>query len=86
MGLKCTFFCFKRNLPTLLDKIFRPEIKNEAKWDMIENFDICSPGHNILARFNNLAQVRIATSKTILDMQYNKLGTRVASRAELLKT
>ena len=25
-------------------------------------------GHNILALFNNLAQVRIATSKTILDI------------------
>ena len=32
-----------------------------------------------MALFNNLAHVRIATSKTILDLQYNKLGTRVAS-------
>ena len=27
-----------------------------------------NPGHNILALFNNLAQVWIATSKTILDI------------------
>ena len=46
-----------------------------------------NPGHNILALFNNLAQVRITTSKTILDIKYNKVGTRVASRvAERLKT
>ena len=37
-----------------------------------------NPGH-ILALFNNLAQVRIATSKTILDIYHNKLATRVAS-------
>ena len=44
-------------------------------------------GHNILALFNNLVQVRIATSKTILDIYYNKLDTRVASRvAKRLKT
>ena len=45
-------------------------------------------GHNILALFNNSAQVRIATSKTILDIYYNKLDTRgVALRvAERLKT
>ena len=30
--------------------------------------NIYNPGHNILAFFNNLAQVRIATSKTILDI------------------
>ena len=29
---------------------------------------IYNPGHNILALFNNLAQVRIATSKTMLDI------------------
>ena len=28
----------------------------------------CNPGHNILALFDNLAQVRIATSKMILDI------------------
>ena len=33
-----------------------------------------------MALFNNLAQVRIAKSKTIRDIQYNKLGTRFASR------
>ena len=27
-----------------------------------------NPGHNILALFNNLAQVRIAKSKTIFDI------------------
>ena len=44
-------------------------------------------GHNILALFSNLARVRIATSKTIHDIQYNKLDTRVALRvAERLKT
>ena len=29
---------------------------------------IYNPGHNILTLFNNLAQVRTATSKTILDI------------------
>ena len=28
----------------------------------------CNPGHNIWALFNNLAQVGIATSKTMLDI------------------
>ena len=42
-----------------------------------------NPGCNILALFNNLAQVRIATTKTILDINYKKLGTWVA---EWLKT
>ena len=32
-----------------------------------ENFSD-NPSHNILALFNNLAQVRIATGKTILDI------------------
>ena len=46
-----------------------------------------NPGNNILALFNNLAQVRIATSKTILDIKHNQLAARVASRvAERLKT
>ena len=46
-----------------------------------------NPGHKILALFNNLAQVRIASSKTVLDIYHYKLGTRVASRvAERLKT
>ena len=39
-----------------------------------------NPGNNILALFNNLAQVRIATSKTILDIKHNQLAARVASR------
>ena len=43
-------------------------------------------GNNILALFNNLAQVQIATSKTILDIYHNKLAARVASWvAERLK-
>ena len=29
---------------------------------------VYNPGHNILALFNNLEQVQIATSKTILDI------------------
>ena len=48
---------------------------------------IYNPGNNILTLFNNLAQVQIATSKTILDIQHNKLVTRGASRvAKRLKT
>ena len=48
---------------------------------------IYNPGHNILVLFDNLAQVRIVTSKTKLDIYYNKLGTWVASRVtEQLKT
>ena len=48
---------------------------------------IHNPGHNTLTFFNNLAQARIATSKTILDIYHDKLGTRVASRvAKQLKT
>ena len=44
-------------------------------------------GHNIQAVFNNLAQVQITTSKMMLDIYHNKLGTRVASRvAERLTT
>ena len=34
----------------------------------LQTWEICNPGYNILALFNNLAQVRIATSKTILDI------------------
>ena len=46
-----------------------------------------NPGHNILALFNNLADILIPTSKTILDIQYSKRGIRVASRvAKRLKT
>ena len=51
-----------------------------------QRLNFYNPDLNILALFNNLAQIRIATSKTILDIKYNKLGTRVASRvAERLK-
>ena len=35
---------------------------------MCINFFINNAGHNILALVNNLAQVRITTSKTILDI------------------
>ena len=46
-----------------------------------------NPGHNILALFNNLAQVEIAPYKTILDIWHNKLATRVTSQVtEWLKT
>ena len=46
-----------------------------------------NPGHNILKLYNVVVQVRFATSNTKLDIQYNKLGIRVASRvAERLKT
>ena len=45
-----------------------------------------NPGHNILALFNNLAQVWITTSNKILDIWNNKLGTQVVSWvAERLK-
>ena len=33
-----------------------------------------------MALFNNLAQVQIVTSKTILDIYHNKLAKRIASR------
>ena len=49
-------------------------------WNVLKKFYIYNPGRNISALFNNLAQVRIVTSKTILDIQYNKLGRRVAKR------
>ena len=53
---------------------------------MTINAEYYDPGHNILELFNNLAQVRIATSKTILDIYHSKPATRVASRvAEWLK-
>ena len=53
-------------------------LRQEAPYLMFRGF--YNPGHGILALFNNLVQVRVTTSKTILDIQYNKLGTRVASR------
>ena len=46
-----------------------------------------NPGLNISALFKNLVQVRIATSKTTLDILYNTLGTQVAPWfAKQLKT
>ena len=47
----------------------------------------CNPGHNILELYNILVKIRFTSSKTKLDIQYSKLGTRVTSRvAERLKT
>ena len=55
-------------------------------WRVKEKFSE-NPSVNILALFENLIQVGVATSKTTLDIYYNKLGTRVASRvAKRLKT
>ena len=46
-----------------------------------------NPGHNVLELYNILVQIRFTTSKRKLDIQYSKLGIRVASRvAERLKT
>ena len=46
-----------------------------------------NPGHNILELYNVLVQIRVATSKMKIDIWYNKLGTRVASRVtKQLKT
>ena len=42
-------------------------------------------GHNILEVYYVLVQVQFATSKTKLDIQYNKLGIPVASRADELR-
>ena len=54
-----------------------------TKEEFSENF----PGHNILELYNILVQIPVATSKMKLDIQYDKLGMRVASRvAEQLKT
>ena len=50
-------------------------------------FGYYNPGHNILKLYNTLVQIRFTTSKTKLDIQYKKLGIRVASRVtERLKT
>ena len=44
-------------------------------------------GHNILELYNVLMRIRLTTSKMKRDIQYSKLGIRVASRvAERLKT
>ena len=43
--------------------------------------------HNILELYNILVQIRFTISKTEFDIQYSKLGMRVASRvAEQLKS
>ena len=39
-----------------------------------------NPGHNILKLYSVLVQDGFAKSKIKLDIQYNKLGTQVASR------
>ena len=44
-------------------------------------------GRNILEFYNLLVQIRLTTSKAKRNIQYSKLGERVASRvAERLKT
>ena len=58
------------NWSTLMYRCFLKSCKNYT----------FKPSHNILTLFNNLAQVRITTSKTIPDIHNNKLATRVASR------
>ena len=46
-----------------------------------------SPDHNILEFYSVLVQVRLTASKTNLDIWYNKLGKRIASRVtKRLKT
>ena len=39
-----------------------------------KKFQSNNRGHNTLASFNNLAQVRITTSKTMLEVKHNKLA------------
>ena len=52
------------------DEISKHELKKGSKyikkWHSL--LTTYNPGHNTLALFNNLAQVGIATSKTILDI------------------
>ena len=46
-----------------------PENLSEKNLQLtIDAYWLYNPGHNVLALFNNLAQVGIATSKTILDI------------------
>ena len=48
---------------------------------------VYNPGHNTLELYNILVQIQFTTSKRKLDIQYSKLGIRVASKAaERLKT
>ena len=46
-----------------------------------------NPGYNILQLYNILVQIRLTTTKRKLDIQYSKLGIRVASQVvKQLKT
>ena len=51
------------------------EISPQRRSDLTYN-----PDHNILELCNILVQIRFTISKRKLDIQYGKLGTRVASR------
>ena len=42
-----------------------------------------NPGHNILALFNNLAQVRIATSKTIQNHLWLSISGNIRKMSNL---
>ena len=73
--------------------IFEPKLVLSPESEIIIGSVECNgkfsdnPGHNILALFNNLAQVWITTSKTILDILHNKLDTQVFPRVvERIKT
>ena len=46
----------------------------------MENSGMYNPGHTILELYSVIFQVLLATSKTKLDIFYNKLGARVPSR------
>ena len=43
-------------------------VRNNIRTYTTSTDEIYNPGHNILALFNNLAQIRIATSKTKHDI------------------
>ena len=63
------------------------ETENEKQITKIRYKQTYNPDHNILELYNSLVQIRFTKSKRKLDIQYNKLGVRVASRvAEQLKT
>ena len=46
----------------------------------VEHLASYNPGHNIFELQNVLLEIQFTTSKTKLDIQYSKLGIRVASR------
>ena len=48
---------------------------------MSSNYNL---GHNILELYNVLIQTRLTTSKTKRDIQYRKLGIRVAERLTII--